>query len=238
MSDVFNFDLADGFASGNCPICHALAVDERRWLDSFWREGRRDPETRRRFYASGGFCQSHAWLLHQLVVDADASGAIADVYGGLAAHDLTGPDEPISRGISRRRKGRRFLRRIAECSACAAAADALERKVHFFLELLGKPAGRDRYEQSAGLCLIHLQATVAVDECDDETALYLAGDWRSRLAVAREQLAEFDPTRDRRHLGGGAEGSRRPWTDIIRLYVGNRRLARYLPERGSSRVES
>ena len=62
MSDVFTFDLADGFASGACPICHAVALDERRWLDSFWREGWRDPETRRKFYgggsAGGAFCRT------------------------------------------------------------------------------------------------------------------------------------------------------------------------------------
>jgi hypothetical protein len=201
MSDLFSFDLADGFASGRCPICHALALDEWRWLDSLWREGRRDPGTRRRFYAAGGLCPSHTWLLHQLVVDAGAGAAIADVYGGLAAHDLTELDALLSGGIPRRRKGGRpLLRRVAACPACVAAADALARKVYFFLELLGDPAGRERYERSAGLCFIHLQATVAADECDDEAALYLVGDWRNRLAGAREQLAAFD---------------------IIRLYVGD-----------------
>jgi len=222
MSDVYSFDLADGFASGRCPICHALALDERRWLDSFWREGRRDPGTRRRFYAAGGLCPSHAWLLHQLVVDAEAGAAISDVYGGLAARDLTELDGLLSGGIPRRRKGGRpLLRRVGECSACVAAADALARKVHFFLELLGDPAGREGYERSAGLCFIHLQATIAADECDGDSALYLVGDWRSRLALARERLAEFDPTRERRHANGGANDAHRPWTDVIRLYVGD-----------------
>lgn len=221
MSDVFSFDLADGFASGGCPICHAIALDERRWLDSFWREGRRDPGTRRRFYASGGFCPNHAWLLHELVVDAQAGAAIADVYGGLAAHDLTELEGLISGGIPRRRKGGRpVLRRVAECSACVAAADALGRKVHFFLELLANSTGRERYERSAGVCFTHLQTAIAAAECDDETALYLVCSWRSRLAAAREQLAESDPRPARRHAGSGNEEAHRPWTEVIRLYAG------------------
>ena len=221
MSDLFSFDLSDGFVSGRCPICYALAVDEGRWLDSFFREGRRDPDTRRSFYSTGGFCASHAWLLHQLAVDADAGSAVADVYGGLAAHDLSEMDALISGGTARRRKGGgSVLHRLGECSACVAAADALERKVHFFLVLLGREVGRERFEHSAGLCLIHLRATIAANECDRETAFFLVRDWRRRVAAASERLAEFDPTRKPHHAGGG-EDVRRPWTDIIRLYVGD-----------------
>jgi hypothetical protein len=221
VSDLFSFDLADGFVSGRCPICYALAVDERRWLDSFWREGRRDPDTRRRFYSTGGFCASHAWLLHQLAVDADAGSAVADVYGGLAAHDLSELDGLISGGIPRRRKGGgSVLHRVGECSACVAGAEALERKVHFFLVLLGREVGRERYERSAGLCLVHLRAAIAVDECGGETGLFLVRDWRRRVAAASERLAEFDPTRKPQHAGSG-EDVRRPWTDLIRLYVGD-----------------
>jgi len=206
MSDLFSFDLADGFASGRCPICHAVALDERRWLDSFWREGRRDRETRQRFFAGGGFCPRHAWLLHGLAVEADAVGAIADVYGGLADRDLTELDRILGDGMRRRRKGGGgVLARAAGCSACVAAMEALGRKVHFLLDLLGSADGRERYGRSAGLCLLHLQAALAAAGDEGETALYLVRDWRQRLAVARERL-------------GDVRGSS---SDVVRLYVGD-----------------
>jgi hypothetical protein len=203
VSDLFRFDLADGFASGRCPICHAVALDERRWVESFRREGRRDPEARTRFWAGGGFCARHASLLSELVAESGSGAAVADVYGALADRDLAELDAVVS---GRSRKTRHAtLSRTADCSACVAAADALERKVHFFLELLGTFAGRARYEPSAGLCRTHLESVVGYAGRDEETALYLIGEWRQRLAAVRQRLHEDE---------------RGSWPDIIRLYVG------------------
>ena len=209
MDDVFGFDLVDGLASGRCPICHALAADERRWLDSFRREGRRDPATRRRFFAAGGFCSRHAWLLHGLVADAEGGAAIADVYGALADRDLA---ESIMPSAARERpRTRGMLRRTGECPACLAAADALDRKTHFFRELLGGSAGRERYERSAALCLPHLRSAIAAAGREDETSTYLLRDWRRRLDAVREQLADVCRWRDE-------DG---PCSQVIRLYVGD-----------------
>lgn len=208
IGDVFGFDLVDGLASGRCPVCHALAADERRWLDSFWREGRRDPATRRRFFAAGGFCSRHAWLLHDLVVDAGASAAVADAYGALAERDMAELAAPIAARGRPRTRG--LLRRTGECPACVAAADALERKTHFFRELLGNSAGRERYERSAALCLPHLRSAIAAAGREDETSVYLLHDWRRRLDAVREQLADVDRWRDD------------PCSEAVRLYVGDR----------------
>lgn len=203
MSDVFSFDLEDGIASGECPLCFALARDEERWLDSFWREGRQDPGTRRRFYAGGGFCPRHSWRLHELVARAGAGTALADLYGGLADRDLRALDELLGSTRRRGRTGRPGLARPASCSACVAAADALERKVHFLLQLLAADAARGRYARSRGLCFDHLEAVLATAG-DSETALYLAEDWRRRLAAVRSRLEH--PERD-------------SWTDAMRLYA-------------------
>ena len=222
MSDVFSFDLADGLASGQCPLCDALARDERRWFDSFWREGRKDAGARRRFFAGGGFCRRHAWLLHDLVAEQSAGRAIADIYGALADRDLAALDDVLAGARDRRRKGDKpLLLREAACSACIAETDALARKAHFFVELLATVAGRERYERSHGLCFTHLLSALDAAGKDDEAALYLIGDWRRRLEEVRRRLSEFDRKRDYRYAGERQEDERRSWTDVIRRYVGD-----------------
>jgi hypothetical protein len=207
VSDVFSFDLDDGFASGRCPICYAVDRDELRWLDSFWREGRRDPATRTAFFAARGFCPPHARRLHQRAVEAEAGAAIADVYGALADRHLAQLDAFVSsRAPTRRRGGREQLPKAARCTACVAAADALERKAHFFLKLLATPAGRARFERSAGLCYAHLETAVALTGSDADTAAYLVRDWCGRLSAVRGRLADLD---------------RGSWTEVVRLYAGD-----------------
>ena len=213
MTDLFGFDLADGFASGQCPICFALGRDERRWVDSFRREGKQDADARSRFYAGGGFCRRHAWLLHELAVEHGSGAPIADVYGNLADRDLAAIDTLLAGGRHL------ALARAASCSACVAEADALERKQHFFLELVETSAGRDRYARSAPLCFPHLASALAAAG-DGDTGRFLLGDWHRRLAEARERLAEFDRKRDHRFAGQRHDAEARSWTDIIRLYVG------------------
>lgn len=219
MSDLFSFELADGVIRGECPLCYAIAWHMRRWLDSFWREGRHDSRARQRFLVGGGFCRRHAWQLHELV--ADHSGvAIADVYGRLAQHDLTTLDDLLKKGGRRRGKAHRRLQREARCSACLEESDALERKGQFFLELLAAGAGRARYERSRGPCFPHLIALLETAADDEGTTRYLLADWRRRLEELRERLDDFDRKRDHRYAGERSEDDERSWTDVIHQYVG------------------
>ena len=218
MSDLFGFDLADGLASGECPVCFALRRHTRRWLDSFWREGRQAPATRKRFYAAGGFCRAHAWLLHDLVGDSGA--AIADVYGRLAEHDLASIGELLAGRRVRRRPPARSLRRRASCSVCAEEIEALPRKAEFFLELIATEAGRARYEHAAGLCYEHLLSVLDAAGDGHELGAYLLADWRRRLEELRRRLAEYDRTRDHRYAAERRDDER-SWTDVVRHYVGS-----------------
>lgn len=220
MTDLFGFDLADGLASGECPICHAMQRHTLRWLDSFWREGRHAPEARRRFYAAGGFCRGHAWLLHDLV---DGSGAaIADVYGRLAEQDLSRLDELLHGRRTRRRSPAASLQRRVRCSVCAEELEALPRKAEFFIELVATGAGRARYERSSGLCYEHLRSVL--DIAGDRTAAtdYLLEDWRRRLEEVSRRLADYDRKRDHRYAAERREDEHQCLADIIRRYVGPR----------------
>jgi hypothetical protein len=218
VPDLFTFDLADGLASGECPICFALRRHTRRWLDSFCRQGRQDPATRKRFYAAGGFCRAHAWLFHELAGDSGA--AIADVYGRLAEQDLSRLDELLGGRRSRRPSPAAALRRRAPCPLCAEEIEALPRKAEFFLELVATEAGRARYERSRGLCYEHLVSVLDTAGDRDALAAHVLDDWRRRLEGLRRRLAEYDRKRDHRHAAERRDAERRSPAEMIRHYVG------------------
>jgi hypothetical protein len=194
MGGLFTFDLDDGLASGGCSICYALALDERRWMESFWREGRQGKEARELFYAGGGFCTRHAWLLHELALAGSSGVAIGDVYGGLAGRDIA--------ALERRRE---LPARKGRCSACVAHDAALTRKAEFLLELLATESGRARFVRSHGLCLGHVAAVLDLAGKSELGDLVL-DDWRRRVDDVRERLATDDVAAR---------------TDIIRLYAGD-----------------
>lgn len=223
LPDIFGYDIVEALRRSGCPLCRVEAIDDRRWMNSFWREGKQDPGTRRRFYAAGGFCRHHGWLLHRLVAAEAAGAAIADVYGSLATRDIAWLDAlraSLDRGKRRRQAP---LGRGGRCPACVALEAGAERKVHFFVELLAEPAVRPHYQSSDGLCFDHLARAVehALDT-DEEVARLLLDDWRKRLARVRHQLAEFDRKRDYRYAAEPKGDEQRSWTEVIRRYVGER----------------
>jgi len=223
LPDIFSYDLIEALGQPGCPLCRALSLDDRRWVDSFWREGKQDPGARTRFFEAGGFCRHHAWLLHHLVAAEGSGAAIADVYGWLATYDLRWLDR-IKTSLEGRQRRRRsaVLKRRRPCPACFARDEAVKRKVHFFVDYLREPPVQEVYTNSQGLCFIHLAAVVehALAADAPELALFLLDDWRRRLVEVRLELAEFDRKRDYRYASEPKGAEQRSWTEAIRLYVG------------------
>ena len=201
MLDIYVDELVQAFSLPGCPLCRVRALDERRRMESFWREGRNSPEARTRFFEAGGFCSKHAWLLHELVVEAHAAYAIADLYGRLADRDLRWLAQ-VRAGLDRRRRRWRSLQRRRGCPACEIREEAAERKSYFLVEALADVRVRERYERSDGLCFEDFAAAVgqALSAGKDELALYLVDDWARRLQAVRE---------------------RESWADVIRRYAGD-----------------
>jgi hypothetical protein len=221
LPDIFSYELVRAFGLPGCVVCRALAADERRWMDSFWREGKQDPATRIRFYDAGGFCREHAWLLHGLLARAGSGAAIADLYGHLADHDLRRL-ESIRMDLGRRRQRVPSLRRPRACPACTFRDEALERKAHFLVEALGEDEVREAYSRSEGLCFPHFAHTfeAALATGSEQMAAYLIGDWSDRLTELRAQLADYDRKRDHRHAAETKGAEQQSWTEIISRYVG------------------
>jgi Family of unknown function (DUF6062) len=226
LPDIFGYDIVEGLRRSGCPLCRVEAIDDCRWMSSFWREGKQDAGTRRRFYAAGGFCRHHAWLLHRLVAAEAAGAAIADVYGSLADRDLAWLDELRASLVRGRRRRQTSLRRSGRCPACVAFAEGSERKLHFFVELLADTEVRPHYRSSHGLCFAHLARAVdhALESEEDGIARFLLDDVRERLRDVRAQLAEFDRKRDYRYASEPKGDEQHSWTEVVRRYVGDRSM--------------
>lgn len=224
LPDIFGYEIVEALRRSGCPLCRVDAIDDRRWMSNFLREGKQDAGARRRFYAAGGFCRHHAWLLHALVATEAAGAAIADVYGVLADRDIGSLDALRASLEHGRRRRRVSLARRAGCPACVAFAEGSQRKVYFFVQLLADADARPHYQSSDGLCYAHLARAVehALDNGADDVARLLLDDWRERLAHVRAQLAEFDRKRDYRYAAEPKGEEQDSWTEVIRRYVGER----------------
>jgi hypothetical protein len=224
VPDIYSYEIVEALSQPGCALCRTVAIDDRRLVESFRREGRHDRRARTAFFAAGGFCQRHAWLLHRLAATEEAGAAIADLYGWLADDDLGNLDR-VRKSLARRgtRRKRSGLERRTRCPACRARDAASERKVHFFVEALNEPRVRERYRRSEGVCYTHLSAAVGQALADDDrsTAEFLLDDWSPRVAAVRARLADYDRKRDYRFADEPKGEEQTSWTDVIRRYVGN-----------------
>jgi hypothetical protein len=214
VADFFAFDIVEALAEPGCALCRVLSDFEEREMATFAREGRRVPEARSRFHASGGFCRHHAWLLHRVASAAGTGMPIADIYGQLVDQDL----ERLQRV---RKPGPGPLERAAACPACEAAEAALARKADFFVDALKEGGVRSSYTESDGFCEAHLRAALVVaSEAAPGPARFLLSDRRRRLEQLAHGLAEYDRKRDHRYAHEPKGDEQRSLTDVIRLYAG------------------
>ncbi len=212
--DFFAFDIVEALAEPGCALCRVLADFEEREMATFAREGRRVPEARSRFTASGGFCRRHGWLFHRVTAQAGSGMPIADIYGHLVARDL-------ERLHTARNAGAESLARARPCPACEAAAAALERKADFFVDALKEGGVRAAYTDSNGFCEAHLAAALAVaGDREPGVARFLLSDRRRRLERLAHDLAEYDRKRDHRYAHEPKGNEQFSVTDVVRLYAG------------------
>jgi Family of unknown function (DUF6062) len=200
--DIFTYEIETALQGEGCPLCRAVTLDERRWMETFVREGHRDPGARRAYLSSGGFCSGHAQLFWAVARAHDSVPVVASLSLRLA-------EQEIARSGDRRRAGdgsrlARWLRRpgrqAPDCPACVARKLSDERKCHFLCVSLAAEETRARYAASAGLCVPHfrLVMTEAALHHPDVAAM-LSVDQLRRLRNLRVQLREFDRKLDHRY---------------------------------------
>lgn len=200
----------------------------------FVRDGRFSREARPLFLASGGYCNRHAWLLHEQLCRHGNGAPIADLYGMVLRHDRN-----VLRQFAARREGRRKRRPLAplqrrRCLACVNSDAADRRHAYFFMRALDEERVRRLYGRADGLCLAHAMAVVdeALEDDQSEIASFLVEETLRRLDSVATLLEEYDRRRDYRYADLPKGREQHAWTDVIRLYVGDQSLSRLPPARG------
>jgi hypothetical protein len=162
-----NHDLFDAFGHPGCPLCTLVERAVGRYMGSTNYDSVSDPEIRRLFEASQGFCNPHA---HQWFQEAFILGT-AHIYRDVllvTAQELRRQSFRGSLGgkvgalLGRKREDAVSpLAPSAGCPACAIRDETEGRLLRTLLKGLGDDTFTTAYAASDGLCLPHLRLALA-----------------------------------------------------------------------------
>jgi len=172
-----NHDLFEAFADPGCPVCALSRQAVSRYMGATNYDSLGDPDIRRRFEASMGFCNRHA---HQWLEEAFILGT-AQMYrdillqareevrqrrwrGGGALRKV---GSLLSRQQAEPGEGDRFLRPTAPCPACEILAETEARLTRTLVQGVAEPDFRAAFTASDGLCIPHLRTALAAAPRED-----------------------------------------------------------------------
>jgi hypothetical protein len=238
------FQLLEAFKQPGCPVCTRLEHGGLRALDALLYEQVNDPSTRDRLVESHGFCNWHAWMLPS--VHNSASG-VAIIYKHLLSDTLEhlrlARKEARPRGRWHRLRERlthsheempgmlSWRSAKARCLMCTFARRSEEDDVRTILEFMGEAQFAEAFGRSAGLCLPHLYAAMAIGRDHPNLGIVLAAH-ESRWQDLTWELEEFSRKFDYRYADEvrGRESS--SWHRVLEVFVG--RPGAFGPERGAA----
>ncbi len=197
--DIFTYELELALQSDDCALCFVADIDQRRWMETFVREGYRDAGVISQLAASRGFCPAHAELFRSTVEARGATPVLSAVCTPIVAQETQFVRDALEkRGMPGRRQRRSHS---GKCPACLEAAASADRKIHFLCEALAESAFRQRYARSGGLCARHLRETTERAARHHPAALmFLLHDSERRLGLLEHDLSEYERKRDHRYI--------------------------------------
>ncbi|HYI25548.1 MAG TPA: DUF6062 family protein [Thermomicrobiales bacterium] len=156
-----NHDLFDAFGQEGCPVCVLVEVAVGRYMGSTNYDSVSDPDIRRHFERSHGFCNTHA---HQWLREAFVLGT-AHIYRDVllvTSEQLRGQSFRSAGGVMGAIRGRKpaassALEPSEGCPACAIREETESRLLKTLLKGLGDDTFVTAYAASDGLCLPHLR---------------------------------------------------------------------------------
>ncbi len=201
--------LQEGLVRGECPVCFSSGKATRRYIHSFLYEGMMSSLARQEFLEGGGFCREHFWEAKNIERKCWADGfGVAILCENLLeafATDLeklgkTKAGSNMSflkiRKPAKRREGR-FLPG-SKCLACEIGRSTEQRYLATLEELLAESNFRERFEQSAGLCVGHIHTISEhwTSEAAIKVVKHVATDQIRKLI---DQVREFQRKHDYRY---------------------------------------
>jgi hypothetical protein len=236
------FQLLEAFKETGCPVCTRLDQGALRALDGLMYEQVNDPVTRARLVESHGFCNWHAWILPRIQ---NSGLGVALIYRHLL-HETLERLQAARRAMCPRGRWQRLWERLiasrekplpilawrdkkARCPVCVTARRSEEQDLKTILEFIGEAEFAKAFSGSAGLCLPHLYAAMALGrDHPNLPALLLAHEarWQDLLW----ELEEFARKFDYRHADEVMGRERDSWHRALEVFVG--RAGVFGPERG------
>ena len=240
------FQLLDAFKEPGCPVCTLLEQQALKALDGLMYEQVNDPSTRDRLVESHGFCNWHAWMLP--TVHNSALG-VALIYRHLLQETLEHL-QAADREIRPRGRWRRLRERLTgsgegplpilawrsrkkPCYLCTFARRSEEDDLGTILDFLGEAEFAEAFTRSAGLCLPHLYAAMAVGR-DHPNLRTLLAMHEKRWQDLLWELQEFARKFDYRYADEAKGSESSSWHRVLDAFVG--RVSVFGPERGEPRV--
>lgn len=236
------FQLLDAFKEPGCPVCTRLEQGALKALNGLMYEQVNDPFTRDRLVESHGFCNWHAWMLASIH---NSALGVALIYKHLLQETLEHL-EAATREVQPRGRWQRLWERLTgsrkeplpilawrskkrPCYLCTFARRSEKDYLKTILEFIGEPEFAEAFDRSAGLCLPHLYAAMAVgrDHPNLGTLLVMQEKrWRDLLW----ELEEFARKFDYRYADEAKGRESSSWHRALDAFVG--RAGVFGPERG------
>lgn len=235
------FQLLDAFQKPGCPVCTRLEQAALKALDGLMYEQVNDPFTRDRLLESHGFCNWHAWMLPSI---RNSALGVALIYRHLLGETLEHL-QAASRAARPRGRWQRLRERLtgprqeplsilgwrskkSRCYMCSFARRSEKDDLRTILEFIGEAEFGEAFARSAGLCLPHLYAAMAIGRDHPHLPTLLAIHER-RWRDLQWELEEFARKFDYRYADEAKGRESSSWHRVLDVFVG--RAGVFGPER-------
>lgn len=209
-----------------CPICAAQQEALFNYFAHAQYELATKEAARRAFASAGGFCAVHTWQFERIASPQGISIGYAPLIEAAAEQlhalaDRSSPEAAQQIGA--------LIQTTAHCPACRLLREVEQTEADKLLQRLSTAEGRAAYQQSAGVCLPHLQAVLARDGVADIGQLLITEQAR-RLEETAENMHSYTLKRDatRRWLQNRDERTAY-WRALTQL-IGERNVRALWPE--------
>jgi len=227
MKHLTYYKLLEALKNKGCPICTLIEGNTQKYIVSFLYESVNDPGVRKRLRESNGFCSRHAWQLKEIGDGLGLSIVYEDLLGGMVTRienmiksarilkDIK--SDPFVSGI------KSYTRNIKKsCPVCRLEKKTAERTIATFIESIGDSEFDKLYEQSSGLCLVHLIEVVAHTKNGDTQIQKLLHSELKKMQRLIGELKEFQRKHDYRFSSEGFGPERDSWIRVIEKLVGKK----------------
>lgn len=208
--------------SGTCPICAAQTQTLFDFFAHWQYDLASEPAAQRAFVATHGFCPAHTWQFQDMASPRGMSAGYAPVVDATVVElqrALNEPPEHASAQIGT------LLPDVATCPACKVLQAAEADHIAQLLAQLATVEAQDTYARSAGVCLHHLQATLATKP-DNAIAVLLIQEQIRHLEEIAEDMRSFTLKRDAIRRGLVNDQEEHAWRRALVQLVGERRAHR------------